>query len=140
MFETNTTNGAVPPREIAIIRDGLALQILWPDNSRACLTALQLWKNCPSAAGRRRRIDGNNTPRVVDLRLTSFQSIGHYAVNIAFSDGHDRGVYPWSLLQSLARRKQVEDFLMPRLDANSRPNAADKTTKINQQRYDHANG
>ena len=140
MFDTNTTNDAARPREIAISQDGLELQILWPDNSKASFAALQLWQSCPSAAGRRRRIDGTNTPGVADLRLTSFQSIGHYAINIAFSDGHDRGVYPWSLLQSLARQKKMDDFLLPPLEADLRPGAPDKTTKINQQGYDHANG
>ena len=140
MFETNMSHDAARPREIAIIEDGEALQILWPDNNYACFTALQLWKNCPSAAGRRRRIDGTNTPTTANLRLTSFRSIGHYAINIAFSDGHDRGVYPWSLLQSLACRKQVDDFLMPQTETTASPGASNKSMRSNQQGCDHANG
>ncbi len=45
------------------------------------------------------------------LRLTSMNLIGRYAVNLGFSDGHDRGVYPWSLLAQLAARPTIDDFI-----------------------------
>jgi prepilin-type processing-associated H-X9-DG protein len=33
--------------------------------------------------------------------ITTIEPIGGYAVNIAFSDGHARGIYPWVLLKEL---------------------------------------
>jgi prepilin-type processing-associated H-X9-DG protein len=30
--------------------------------------------------------------------------MGHYGVNITFSDGHARGIYPWSYLTELSEK------------------------------------
>jgi prepilin-type processing-associated H-X9-DG protein len=37
-----------------------------------------------------------------DLTITGLASVGRYAVNLAFSDGHARGIYPWAYLRELA--------------------------------------
>ncbi len=39
-------------------------------------------------------------------------AVGNYAINIAFSDGHDRGIYPWALLQEFAVRLKIQDFII----------------------------
>jgi prepilin-type processing-associated H-X9-DG protein len=39
------------------------------------------------------------------------REVGSYGVNIAFSDGHDRGIYPWSYLAQLSEKPKLEDFL-----------------------------
>ncbi len=78
-----------------------------------------LWAQCPSAAGRKRRIEGIYAPTNPDLSITSFKPIGHYALNIAFSDGHDRGIYTWALLFQLAGRPTLSDFILPAANSNS---------------------
>jgi prepilin-type processing-associated H-X9-DG protein len=45
------------------------------------------------------------------LIIEAVNAIGTYGVNIAFSDGHARGIYPWPYLAALAERPQLEDFL-----------------------------
>jgi DUF971 family protein len=40
------------------------------------------------------------------------QEIGTYGVNVAISDRHNRGIYPWSYLETLAARPKLEDFLI----------------------------
>ena len=40
-------------------------------------------------------------PRLVRKAVTAVAPIGDYAINIAFSDGHARGIYPWSYLLEL---------------------------------------
>ena len=37
--------------------------------------------------------------------------VGSYAINIAFSDGHDRGIYPWAYLREIAI--EAEPFPRP---------------------------
>ncbi|AOF92749.1 DUF971 domain-containing protein [Sinorhizobium sp. RAC02] len=37
-----------------------------------------------------------------DVMLTGAEPIGAYAVRLVFSDGHDRGIYPWSYLRTIA--------------------------------------
>jgi len=33
------------------------------------------------------------------VQLSGVEPVGQYAVQLLFSDGHDRGIYPWSLLR-----------------------------------------
>lgn len=47
-----------------------------------------------------------------NLKIVRVEPIGRYGVNIAFSDGHDRGIYPWVFLENLASRPAVDDFII----------------------------
>lgn len=107
----NTNPNNPPPDDCEIIDSGRALQLIWSEGQTHRLEASYLWSQCPSAAGRRRRMDGIHHPRSPDLRITKLDRIGRYAVNIGFSDGHDRGVYPWTLLADFAARRTVNDFI-----------------------------
>lgn len=61
------------------------------------------------------------------LRLTKMNLIGRYAVNLGFSDGHDRGVYPWSLLAEIAARPTIDDFITDTAPDTARPPADSAT-------------
>lgn len=105
-----------PPAEeviaaVDIEAAGSRLVVRFASGREATIRADLLWRRCPSAAGRRRRMDGRNlAPK--DLTITKLNAIGLYAVNIGFSDGHDRGIYPWSLLLELSRQPKPEDFII----------------------------
>lgn len=92
--------------------EGAHLVLSLEDGRTTTIEAHELWCACPSAAGRRRRFDGCNQPPC-GLTITKLQPIGHYAVNVGFSDGHDRGIYPWHLLLDLSRRPKADDFILP---------------------------
>ncbi len=38
-----------------------------------------------------------------DVRITGVEPVGNYAVRLKFDDGHDTGLYSWSLLHELGR-------------------------------------
>lgn len=38
-----------------------------------------------------------------DVRLVDARPVGHYAVQLVFNDGHERGIYPWTYLDELSR-------------------------------------
>jgi prepilin-type processing-associated H-X9-DG protein len=99
-------------RSVNIADEGSSLEIEWQSGNRAIFEAHQLWRDCPSAHGRRRRMDNPKLEPEAGIRIVSFTPIGLYAINIAFSDGHARGVYPWSLLRKFAAMTTVEDFLI----------------------------
>jgi DUF971 family protein len=42
---------------------------------------------------------GTHSGRCVELR--DAVPVGHYALQLRFSDGHERGIYPWSMLKEL---------------------------------------
>ncbi len=39
------------------------------------------------------------------VAITGIDRVGHYAVQIAFDDGHDSGIYSWSYLRDLAEQQ-----------------------------------
>jgi DUF971 family protein len=102
---------AVDVVDVEIAEGGYALAIVAADGRRRCLTAALLWSECPSAQGRVRRARGESTAPD-GIAIAAVSEIGSYGVNIAFSDGHDRGIYPWSYLSMLAQRPQLDDFLI----------------------------
>jgi DUF971 family protein len=99
-------------RSVNIIEDGNSLAIEWQSGKHDILDAQQLWRDCPSAHARRRRMDHPHIKPDTELRIVSVAAIGLYAINIGFSDGHARGVYPWPLLKQIATKPAVADYLV----------------------------
>jgi DUF971 family protein len=62
-------------------------------------------------------IDGAARAASEELTIVDVKPVGTYAVNLFFSDGHDRGIYPWSMLRALAdgadARKVPENVMAP---------------------------
>lgn len=103
--------------DIRIERNGEALVLVQESGTRDEIEARVLWQECPSALRRRQRLEAGWVAAPLGIQVVRATPIGNYALNIAFSDGHDRGVYPWSLLAELARRPGVADYLIPVRDA-----------------------
>lgn len=40
-------------------------------------------------------------PHADQVRVTAAEPVGRYAVRLVFDDGHDSGIYAWTLLRSL---------------------------------------
>ena len=100
------------PDAVTVSQDGRTLVLEWAAGGCARVDAGLLWAQCPSAQGRRRRLDARSPNPPAGLTILTTRPIGHYAINIVFSDGHDRGVYPWALLSALAQRPKAEDFII----------------------------
>ena len=92
--------------------DGRALTCIADDGRRRELSAALLWAQCPSAQGRVRRFRGLHLAPPPGLTIRAVNTIGVYGINIVFSDGHDRGIYPWPYLADLANRPQPQDFIL----------------------------
>ncbi|MFZ5610457.1 MAG: gamma-butyrobetaine hydroxylase-like domain-containing protein [Pseudomonadota bacterium] len=41
------------------------------------------------------------------VAIRAIEPVGHYAVRIAFDDGHDTGLYTWAYLHALGRDKEA---------------------------------
>jgi DUF971 family protein len=90
------------PTDIRVISLGGAIEICWVDGLRTKLSARLLRASCRSAPARRLRLEGRAPEPVGDIAIIGFAPVGRYAVNLFFSDGHRRGIYPWSYLRELA--------------------------------------
>jgi len=90
---------------VVALHDG-QLQVSWPElDARFAGRVLREACRCAECSAQARLgnpVDVDETLRVVDVT-----PIGAYAVQLTFSDGHQRGVYPWAMLHALALRAQT---------------------------------
>ncbi|MGD9867713.1 MAG: DUF971 domain-containing protein [Hyphomicrobiales bacterium] len=96
------------PRELRLARDRKSLTVAWEDGSRSILPACVLRRHGRSADAVRARLDGRAGEIAADLSITAVEPVGAYAVNIAFSDGYRRGIYPWAYLARMAATLEQE--------------------------------
>lgn len=71
------------------------------DGSRVTLTAEKLRLSCKCAHCTRARFDERFPARFPGIAIVGVADLG-YGLNISFSDGHNRGIYPKSYLIGLA--------------------------------------
>ncbi len=88
-----------PPRSAAL--SPAALLLAW-DDGEAQLPAARLRAACRCAECASARLRGTSPPVDAAVELADARPVGHYAVQLVFSDGHERGIYPWGYLRSLA--------------------------------------
>jgi DUF971 family protein len=82
--------------------NGATLDVRLDTGAAFSLLAQRLRAACRCAPCRRAQIDGVFPDDFPSVTITHVAPIGHYAVNLEFSDGHTRGIYPWSYLAELA--------------------------------------
>ncbi|UYW30552.1 DUF971 domain-containing protein [Methylorubrum extorquens] len=92
---------AATPREIRLTEERRRLDVIWEDGTASRLTAATLRAHSRSAETVRAAIDGLPPALPHDIAITDVVPVGAYAVNLIFSDGHDRGIFPWSYLRAL---------------------------------------
>ena len=90
-----------PPDEIRVRAGRSQLVLVFASGSLA-IGAPRLRAACRCADCRRERIDREADPMPAAPPSPKCGLVGDHALNIVFSDGHDRGIYPWSYLRELA--------------------------------------
>lgn len=82
-------------------QDESVLQLTSPKGSTLRLNHQLLRSACLCATCRSRRMRGEI--RLVDADVSVVAVVPmHYGVQLIFSDGHDRGIFPWKYLHELA--------------------------------------
>jgi len=82
--------------------DCRALIIDWADGETSHLSAALLRREARDAVSIRQRIDFGALRVDDDITITALSPIGAAGVNITFSDGHDRAIYPFAYLRELS--------------------------------------
>jgi DUF971 family protein len=96
------------------------LTVTWPDGTQAFYAVAYLRRMSPSADVRQLREEMARNPLTVlpstagagatsgvgsvagsSLTITHAELVGHYALKIVFSDGHQTGLYSWEYLRSI---------------------------------------
>jgi len=90
------------PEEIKLVKDRASLEIRWSDGVTHRLGAGTLRAHCYSATAIRGvETSAAASPDLDATRITRIETVGAYAVHLSFSDGEERGIYPWPLLRRL---------------------------------------
>jgi DUF971 family protein len=85
---------------LAVSLSPAALVLRWDDGERT-LSAPALRAHCRCAPCQAARLRGAVPAADADVRLVDARPVGHYALQLVFSDGHERGIYPWQALRAL---------------------------------------
>ncbi|MBF0096826.1 MAG: DUF971 domain-containing protein [Magnetococcales bacterium] len=95
------------PTEIRQKNQEQVVVITWDSGENFTYPMEYLRVKCPCAdccghtPDQAKLIDGKQ-----GITIQSIQAVGRYAVKIAFSDGHDSGVFSWSTLFDLGLRQE----------------------------------
>ena len=78
------------------------LELAWADGATVRLPHALLRASCRCAGCEQaRRVGTASVPPAPTLRLVELLPVSDKGVNLVFSDGHARGIYPWDYLRSL---------------------------------------
>lgn len=86
-----------------------SLGIVWSDGHRSKYGARNLrldcrCANCVDEWTREKRIKEESIPQ--DIKPVRIDSVGRYALNFKFSDGHDTGIYTFEQMRALCECEQ----------------------------------
>ncbi|NUU36092.1 gamma-butyrobetaine hydroxylase-like domain-containing protein [Pseudomonas sp. C2B4] len=88
------------PLAVGNSRSQQQLRLQWPDGREQVLGHAELRRQCPCSQCRAFRLRGM-TPLVDDRVCVIELNAQGYGVQLVFSDGHERGIYPWAYLAQL---------------------------------------
>jgi DUF971 family protein len=101
-IESNAVlTNATAPERITTTAYGTRLVMAFAGGETHVIAAARLRQACRCAHCTRARIDGALPPNFDAVTIKTIAAMGHYGINIEFSDDHARGIYPWAYLASL---------------------------------------
>jgi len=90
-----------PPREVRLNRREKQLELSWPDGHRSRISCLDLRMACACSSCNQAQRRGRLTLYDVDITIDRVELSGVSGLQLFFSDGHSRGLYPWAYLLEL---------------------------------------
>lgn len=120
MSDQNSYQDNIWPLEINLSPNKAILTVAFDNGEKFSLDAELLRVESPSAEVQGHGADQKTTPsgkRHVTIR--EIQPVGHYAIRITFSDGHDTGLFTWKTLYDYGSNHtaMMKDYCS-RLDAS----------------------
>lgn len=99
---------APTPTEIRVRRATQRLEVDFDDGTQVSMPAELLRVESPSAAVQGHSPDQKQTvPGKRGVNIAAVEPVGHYAIRIKFSDGHDTGIFSWALLHRMGREQEA---------------------------------
>lgn len=113
------------PSDIRLRRRTAVLELTYADGTRYELPAEFLRVHAPSADVQGH---GNSPGELVSGKrqviINDLKPVGHYAIQLFFSDGHHSGIYTWEYLRSLGQNQSSlwKDYLQQLNDSGKNRN------------------
>ncbi|MEO9824077.1 MAG: DUF971 domain-containing protein [Paracoccaceae bacterium] len=82
--------------------DARNLTVLWDSGETSELPVDILRREARDAVSRREIIDHGEIRVAPDLTITGLFQVGSVGINVHFSDGHERAIYPFPYLRELS--------------------------------------
>ena len=102
------------PSEIRLAKTRDCIEIKFDNNVTVSLSAELLRVESPSAEVQGHGVGQKITPAGKRLvKITGIETVGNYAIRLAFDDGHDTGIFSWALLYDYGQRQEhlMADYL-----------------------------
>ena len=114
-----SANDTPQPTEIKLHQKSRVLEVAFADGKVFRLPCEFLRVYSPSA-----EVRGHGPGQEVlqvgkqDVDITKIEPVGHYAVQLTFSDGHDTGIFSWDLLYDYGvRQNEMWQHYLARMEA-----------------------
>ena len=89
------------PSQINLNKKSRTLELVWNDD-RSLISHRVLRRSCRcSGCESIRRTLNDVIPIAADVELMKIEVLGSIGVQLFFSDGHNRGIYPWAYLRQI---------------------------------------
>jgi DUF971 family protein len=107
------------PTGVVVHSKTRALELQYPNNQTYRIPFELLRVHSPSA-----EVQGHGPGQETlqtgkrDVLILAIEPVGHYALQLIFSDGHNTGLYSWDILHDLAvRQDELWDDYLAKLEA-----------------------
>lgn len=80
------------------------LEVVWETGEETRLPAALLRQEAKDAWSLRERIEHGEVKVLPGIQITGLFQMGATGVNVHFSDGHDKAIYPFFFLRELSER------------------------------------
>lgn len=99
------------PQKLELLK-GKCLRISWLQGDTTDIEFKKLREFCACAFCRKRDLVGKALmePSDAGVSVTDIRLMGSSGVQICFSDGHDRGIFPWGYLRAIADGRGLAHF------------------------------
>jgi len=102
-----------PPEEILLHGESREVRFRWPagDVTALCFNGLRLACRCAQCTHARRY--GQPVTESTDVEVVDIVPFGVSGVRFVFSDGHERGIFPWRYLWELSANESSRQMNRP---------------------------
>ncbi len=101
------TDSVVPPKNVAFKKGQAVVSVTWKNDECSTISGSELRRYCACSECRARKVVGIDLINV-SSDLAEVALMGHNALHVKFSDGHERGIYPWSYLYAISQGRGME--------------------------------